>query len=68
MTRVSDRDIWTTANSLIKLRGDQAFVRAAAQYQAMLDRRDSEGMAVWNRIRRAVRELQAEGPGDGELH
>ena len=61
----SERDIWTTAQSLIKQHGDQADVYATAQYQAMLDRRDSEGMAVWNRIRRAVMELQAVEPGEG---
>lgn len=62
----SDRDIWTTANSLIKQHGDQAEVRAVAHHQAMMDREDREGMAMWKRIRRAVKVLQAQEPGEGE--
>ena len=59
---VSDRDIWATANLLIKHHGDQAEVRAVAHYVAMIDRGDRDGMALWKRIRRAVKELQAEEP------
>lgn len=63
-----DRDIWTTANSLIKHHGDQVYTRAVAHHQAMMDRGYREGMAVWKRVKRAVRELQAEEPGEGEVH
>ena len=66
-TKVPDCDIWATAKSLIKYIGCLAEVHATAQYQAMLDRRDCEGMAVWNRIRCVLKELLAE-PEDGSVH
>ena len=59
---VSDRDIWTTANSLIRHHGEQAETRAVAHHAAMMDRSDREGVALWKRIRRAVKVLQAEEP------
>lgn len=65
----SDRDVWTTAEGLIKQHGDQAYTRAVAHHQAMLERGDREGMAVWKQIRRAVRGLQADEPyNDSRVH
>ena len=52
---------------LIKHHGDQAEVWAVAHYVAMIDRGDREGMALWKRIRRAVKVLQAEEP-NGQVH
>ena len=66
MNLTSDCDIFITASSLISHHGTDAQAHAVAQHQAMLDRRDREGMQLWNRIRRAVRVLLAEEPGDGE--
>jgi len=53
----------------IKPHGDQAEVRAVAHHQAMMDREDREGMAVWKRIRRAASALQADyRPDDAPLN
>ena len=43
---VSDKDIWVTANSLIRHHGGQAETRTVTHHQAMMDRGGSEGMAA----------------------
>jgi hypothetical protein len=50
-----DRDIWITANDMIKLHGDEAAMQAAI--------RAEEGYADWNRIVRAINELRDMEPG-----
>ena len=60
-------DIYRTANLLIKQHGAEAPVHAAMRADAMLDKGDLDGQAVWKRIIRAVEELQGcEPPGEGE--
>ena len=61
----TDRDIWTTANSLIKRHGDDAVIHAAMRYDELLDQGDMDGCVVWKRVLAAVRELQAKEPGEG---
>jgi len=64
-----DRDIWITANSLIKLYGDDAEIRAAMRHDELLDQGDVDGVLVWGRIVKAVRELLAEiVPEGGIVH
>ncbi len=50
-------DIYRTANLLIKQHGDEAPVHAAMRADAMLEKGDLDGEAVWERIIRAIEEL-----------
>ncbi len=62
-------DIYRTANVLVKRHGQDAPIHAAMRADAMLDRADLGGYAVWKRILKAVVELQcAEMALDGEMH
>jgi hypothetical protein len=55
---VSDREIWTAANLIIKRLGTEARREAVERAGAMLVRGDAEGHVVWLRIYRAIIELQ----------
>ncbi len=63
---IPDLDIHRTANLLVKRHGDDAPIEAAMRADAMLDKGDLEGYAVWKRILRAVGELQGTEPKSGE--
>ena len=54
----SDLDIYRSANVLIREHGDDAALEAAKHADAMLEKGDLEGLAVWKRIVRAVGEIQ----------
>ena len=54
----SDLDIYRSAQALIKQHGKDAPIEAAMRADAMLDKGDLDGCAVWKRILRAVEELQ----------
>ncbi len=56
----SDLDIYRSANVLIRERGEGAALEAAMRANAMLEKADLEGQAVWKRIVRAVGEIQRE--------
>jgi hypothetical protein len=56
---ISELDIWRAANLMIGRHGVDAELQAARMACAMLDRGDIEGQRVWQRIRRAIMELQA---------
>jgi hypothetical protein len=62
-----DRDIWLTANLIIKQHGDDAEIQAAMRVDDMSSRGDFLGRAVWRRILKAVRELKVPAP-TGSLH
>ncbi len=62
----SDLDIYRAANLLVNRHGEDAPVHAAIRADAMLDKGDLEGYAVWKRILRAVGELQGTVPKSGE--
>ncbi len=63
----SDLDTYRTANQLIKQHGAEAPVHAAMRADAMLEKGDLDGLAVWKRIVRAVEELLNREPaGEGE--
>ena len=55
---IPDLDIYRSANLLVKRHGDDAPIHAAVRADAMLDKGDLEGFAVWKRILRAMEELQ----------
>ncbi len=56
-----------TAQLLVKILDQDAPIQVAMNADAMLDKGDLDGYAVWKRILRAVGELRRAGPGAG-LH
>jgi len=63
----SDLDIYRTARLLIQQHGAEAPIHAAMRADAMLEKGDLDGLAVWKRIIRAVEEmLNREPPAAGE--
>ncbi len=54
------------ANILVKQHGEDAAIKAAMRADAMLEKGDLDGHAVWRRILRAVEELQGKLPKPGE--
>ncbi len=61
-----DLDIYRSAQVLVKQHGQDASIEAAMRADAMLDKGDMDGYAVWKRIVRAVEELQGTVPKSGE--
>ena len=57
---IPDLDIYRSAQALVKQHGKDAPVHAAMRADAMLEKGDLDGHAVWKRILRAVEELQRE--------
>ena len=57
----SDLDIYRSANVLIRAHGEEATIAAAQRADAMLEKGDLEGFAVWKRIVRAVEEIERKG-------
>jgi len=64
---VSNLDIYRAANMLIERYGDKAVIEAAKRIDTMLERGDLAGRDVWQRIRRAIDDLQAQ-LSKGTLH
>ncbi len=50
----SNLDIHRSANVLVKRHGQDASIEAAMRADAMLEKGDLDGCAVWRRILRAV--------------
>ncbi len=63
---IPDIDIFRVANLLVKRHGQDAPVEAAIRADAMLDKGDLDGCAVWRRILGAVEELQGTVPKPGK--
>ncbi len=64
--QLPDRDIFRSAQVLVKRHGGDAQTEAAMRADAMLERADLDGYAVWKRVLRAVGELQGTVPKSGE--
>ncbi len=62
---ISDLDVYRSAKLLIDQHGAAAPIHAAMQADAVLDRGDLDGRAVWLRIIEAVEVLLADKPADG---
>ena len=62
---IPDLDIYRAANVLIKQYGQDAPIHAAMRADAMLEKGDLEGVAVWKRVLRAVEELVRKERPDG---
>ncbi len=60
---IPDLDIYRSAQVLVKQHGQDAPIHAAMRADAMLDKGDLDGYAVWKRILRAVEELGNTTPG-----
>ncbi len=58
-------DIYRSAQVLVKRHGEDAPIEAAMRADAMLEKGDLDGYAVWKRILRAVEELQGTEPKSG---
>ena len=55
----SDLDIYRSAQVLVKRHGQDAPIEAAMQADAMLEKGNLDGYAVWKRIVKAVGELRS---------
>ncbi len=62
---IPDLDIYRSANLLVKQHGQDAPIYATMRADAMLDKGDLGGYAVWKRILRAVGELLSKERPDG---
>ncbi len=62
----SDRDIYRSAQALVKRHGQDAPIKAAMRADELLEAGDLAGVATWRRILRAVEELQGTAPKPGE--
>ena len=61
----SELDIYRSAQLLVKILGQDAPIQAAMRADAMLDKGDLGGYAVWKRVLRAVEDLQRVEPRPG---
>ena len=65
----SDLDIFRSASVLIRGHGAGTALEAAQRADAMLERGDMDGCAVWKRITAAVEDVQRRGRrGDEVAH
>ena len=62
---IPDLDIYRAAQVVVKQHGQDAPIEAAMRVDAMLEKGDLDGYAVWRRILRAVGELQRTEVGAG---
>ena len=62
-----ERDIWLTANTMVKRYGVDAELQASLQADSLLDEGDIEGQRVWLRITNAIRVLTSTKT-TGEIH
>ncbi len=63
---IPDLDIYRSARALIKQHGEDAPIHTGMRADAMLERGNLDGYAVWKRILRAVQELLGTVPESGE--
>ncbi len=53
----SDLDIYRSANLIVKQHGQDAPIHAAMRADAMLEKGDLDGYAVWKRVAKVAAEL-----------
>lgn len=67
--KLSQREIWTSALSLIDSHGNDAIGTASNQAEALIDNGDIAGAELWARILAAIEELQRAKPRrDESIH
>ena len=54
---IPDLDIYRSAQALVKQHGQDAPIHAAMRADAMLEKGDLDGCAIWKRIVKAAEEL-----------
>jgi hypothetical protein len=59
-------DVYRSAHALIQQHGVAAAIEAAMKADAMLDKGDLDGAAVWRQIVAAVNEIERKEPAEGE--
>ena len=62
----TDLDIYRSAKLLIDQHGDSAAIEAAMKADAMLDKGDLDGAAVWRQIVAAINKMERAEPRPGE--
>lgn len=62
---VSERNVFLTAQQLIKQQGDSASTLAALRANELLAKGDAEGRSVWLRVVEAIRAIRAHKPAPG---
>ena len=63
------RDIYRTANLMIKQHGEEASIHAAMKADEMLAQGNLDGKAIWLGVIKAIEELQSEERPEGvEVH
>jgi hypothetical protein len=62
---LTNLDIYTSANELIKQHGEDAPIHAAMRHDELLEAGDMDGASTWKRIIRAIDELLSEEVPDG---
>jgi hypothetical protein len=63
---ISERDIWASANVLVKRYGADARAEAVKRADDLRAEGDAQGQQVWLRIAGAIEELQRQERRDGE--
>jgi hypothetical protein len=61
---ISEKDIWRSAAEMIKAHGENAWDEAVKRYFDLKENGDTEGMAVWRRVARAIDEFSTINPGE----
>ena len=64
---VSDKDIYRSANIMIRQHGDDAIMHAAMRADELLAKGDLEGERVWLRVIEAIKVMQ-DTEASGVLH
>ena len=64
---ISDRDVWRSAQVLVKRHGADVSIHAAMRADAILEAGDLDGYAMWKRIVKAVGELLSKERPDGAI-
>ena len=63
---ISDRDVYTAANLMIKQHGTEAAIFAAMNADRLAERVDRAGQALWLRVIQAIDRLAAQAPAPAE--
>ena len=58
----TDLDIYRSARTLINQHGEDATIHAATRADELLEAGDLDGLAVWKRVLKAIKEIQREEP------
>ena len=63
---MDDIDIWRAAHAMMRRYGETAWLESTQRADQALAAGDVEGARTWNRVAKAVTDLDRQKPGDGE--